>query len=478
MPEKQWKQFSGNWTVTQQVQAKGAGTWPAVPGAPTIGTATGGNGEASVAFTAPADTGYPTTLTYEVTSSPEGITATGSSSPITVTGLTNGTEYTFTVTATNDTGTGPASAASNAVTPIAVGAAFAWGDNASGQFGLGTETDYSSPVQVPGFTNWTSVSANRAGYVLALNSSNQLYSWGINGDGQLGLGNTVTRREPVRVGALSNWAQVGAGGFHGVAIKTDGTLWAWGRNFYGQLGRNNVQYTSSPVQITSSSDWAMVAGTYHQTFAIKTNGALYAWGRDEDGMMAQNTLNVHRSSPTQVGALTNWATVLSCGGNAAMVAVKTDGTLWSWGSGSQGVQGSGSTIAKSSPVQVGALTNWKQAHIGSFSAKAIKTDGTAWGWGSNNRGVIGDNSSVFRSSPVQIGAQIGWTDVFTPDTSLNAYGVLDGNLYAWGEQTFGAVGNNTTASNTRSSPVQIGASSDWFKTSGGEKWAIAIGPTS
>ena len=474
----QWKQFSGIWTATQQAQAKGAGTWPGIPGAPTIGTATEGVGEISVAFTAPANPGYPTTLTYEVTSSPGSITASGSASPIVVTGLTNGTEYTFTVTATNDTGTGPASASSNAVTPIAAGAAFAWGDNASGQFGLGTETDYSSPVQVPGFTNWTGVSANIAGFVLATNSSNQLYSWGINADGQLGLGDTVTRREPVRVGALSNWKQVGAGGFQGVAIKTDGTLWAWGRNSYGQLGTNNTVHKSSPVQITASSDWAIVAGTYHQTFAIKTNGALYAWGRDQDGMMAQNTINVHRSSPTQVGALTNWATVLSCGGSDAMVAVKTDGTLWSWGSGSQGVQGSGSTIAKSSPVQVGALTNWKQAHIGSASAKAIKTDGTAWGWGSNNRGNIGDTSTVWRSSPVQIGGQTGWTDIFTPNTALNAYGVRDGNLYAWGEQGFGAVGNNTTAYQTRSSPVQIGASSDWFRVSGGEKWAIALGPTS
>jgi len=69
----QWKQFSGNWTVTQQAQAKGAGTWPGIPGAPTIGTATAGVGEVSVAFTAPSDTGYPTTLTFEVTSSPPSI---------------------------------------------------------------------------------------------------------------------------------------------------------------------------------------------------------------------------------------------------------------------------------------------------------------------------------------------------------------------------------------------------------------------
>lgn len=89
------------------------------PGAPTIGAATAGEASASVAFTAPASNGGAAITSYTVTSSPGGITASGSASPINVTGLTNGTAYTFTVTATNSVGTGPASAASNSVTPAA-----------------------------------------------------------------------------------------------------------------------------------------------------------------------------------------------------------------------------------------------------------------------------------------------------------------------------------------------------------------------
>ena len=89
-----------------------------VPGAPTIGTATAGNAQASVSFTAPASNGGATIVGYTVTSSPGDITASGSASPITVTGLTNGTAYTFTVTAGNSAGTGSSSAASNSVTPL------------------------------------------------------------------------------------------------------------------------------------------------------------------------------------------------------------------------------------------------------------------------------------------------------------------------------------------------------------------------
>ena len=110
--------FSGLWTVTQQMQARGASTWPATPGAPTIGTATAGNAQASVTFTAPSCTGYPATVTgYQAISTPGCFTNTGASSPIVVTGLSNGTAYTLQVRATNTTGYGPLSAASNSVTP-------------------------------------------------------------------------------------------------------------------------------------------------------------------------------------------------------------------------------------------------------------------------------------------------------------------------------------------------------------------------
>ena len=111
--------FSGIWTVTQQMQAKGASTWPATPGAPTIGTATAGSGLcASVTFTAPACTGYPAggITGYRVISTPGCFSNTGASSPIVVSGLSNGTSYTFKAQATNATGYGDLSAASNSIT--------------------------------------------------------------------------------------------------------------------------------------------------------------------------------------------------------------------------------------------------------------------------------------------------------------------------------------------------------------------------
>jgi len=115
--------FSGIWTVRQQYQAKGQTIWPATPGAPTIGTATAGSSNcASVTFTAPSCTGYPAGITgYQVTSTPGCFTGTGTTSPIVVSGLTNGTSYTFKAKAQNANGYGPCSAASNSVTPVVTG---------------------------------------------------------------------------------------------------------------------------------------------------------------------------------------------------------------------------------------------------------------------------------------------------------------------------------------------------------------------
>lgn len=114
--------FSGIWTVTQQMQAKGASTWPQFPGAPTIGTATaGGSNCASVTFSAPACAGYPATITgYRVISTPGCFSNTGASSPVVVSGLTNGSSYTFKAQATNTSGYGALSASSNSITAVIV----------------------------------------------------------------------------------------------------------------------------------------------------------------------------------------------------------------------------------------------------------------------------------------------------------------------------------------------------------------------
>ena len=460
MPRR-WKQFSGNWTATQVAQAKGAGTWPGVPGAPTIGTATGGNAQATVPFTAPTDTGYPTTLSYTVTSSPGSITATGSASPITVTGLTNDTSYTFTVTATNDTGTGPASAASNAVTPEAPRELYAWGINSEGQLGLNDQNiSRSSPTQVGALTTWLTIDSFY--HAIALQKNGSLWTWGNGGEGRLGNNSIASQSSPVQVGA-SAWSFATAGGRHSLGISSAGNLYAWGENGDGQLGTNTTIDASSPVQIGSLTTWTSVTAGYNQSFGILSTGALYSWGGNGNGCLGHDqspaSPNGVKSSPTQIGAGTTWLQV-DAGGEYNVAAIQTDGTLWTWGNNSYGQIGDNTTTNRSSPVQVGALTNWAQVSEGYQTVMAVKTDGTLWGWGRNQSGQIGDNSVTQRNSPVQIGSLTTWSAVSSGNGTTIAL-KTDGTLWTWGNNSNGQLGQNSGSTARRSSPVQVGALTSW-----------------
>ena len=197
--------------------------------------------------------------------------------------------------------------------------------------------------------------------------------------------------------------------FQTIAIKTDGTIWAWGSNFKGQLGQSNVIYRSSPVQVGALTTWSKVnTGSYYNLAAVKTDGTLWIWGGNDGGQLGQNN-RVEYSSPIQVGALTNWSTVTM--GSETAFATKTDGTLWAWGRNQFGQLGINNTTDYSSPKQVGALTNWLNISCGNYHANSVKTDGTMWTWGDNRLGQLGLNNRTYYSSPKQVGADTTWVSV-------------------------------------------------------------------
>jgi alpha-tubulin suppressor-like RCC1 family protein len=206
--------------------------------------------------------------------------------------------------------------------------------------------------------------------------------------------------------------QVSFGYVNTGAVKTDGTLWMWGRNGQGQLGLGNTTTYSSPKQIGVLTSWLQVSTNY-ATLAVKTDGTLWGWGDNLDGQLGLGD-RTNRSSPVQVGALTNWAYV-DARSAQRVLAVKTDGTLWSWGANNIGQLGLGNTTKYSSPKQVGSLTNWSKVVINdTFSTNfclAVKTDSTLWGWGNNSNGQLGLGNTTNYSSPKQIGSLTDWINV-------------------------------------------------------------------
>ena len=186
------------------------------------------------------------------------------------------------------------------------------------------------------------------------------------------------------------------------AIKTDGTLWVWGLNTDGQLGDTTRTHRSSPIQtIAGGTTWKQVSLGAASVATIKTDGTLWTWGTNSTGILGDGTVT-SRSSPVQtIAGDTTWKEVNNGGTNN--IAIKTDGTLWVWGWNDQGQLNDGTLIHRSSPVQtVAGGTNWKKAVIGNKRyVMALKTDGTLWTWGQNDFGQLGDDTKTKRSSPIQ-----------------------------------------------------------------------------
>lgn len=232
---------------------------------------------------------------------------------------------------------------------------YAWGSNSLGQVGDDTIILRSSPVQIGSDIDWVAVSANN-NMNLARKSDGTLWSWGSGNFGCLGHNNVIPQSSPTQIGALTTWAKASNGFFNGGAVKTDGTLWTWGYNLYGQLGQNDVIARSSPVQVGSDTDWSDVEGGRYNCLAIKTDGTLWSWGLNTDVPMVGDSTSINRSSPVQIGALTNWLKLSAGAGSYKVAAIKTDGTLWGWGRDIFGEIGLNVTGNKNSPNQVGALT--------------------------------------------------------------------------------------------------------------------------
>ncbi|MCL1853525.1 MAG: hypothetical protein FWF88_10950 [Peptococcaceae bacterium] len=270
------------------------------------------------------------------------------------------------------------------------GSLWAWGRNDSGQLGDGTTTHRTRPVQIGTDTNWAGVVADH-GRTVALKTDGSLWIWPLSG-----------QLKPVQFGTDTDWIRVSAGNDFTAAIKTDGSLWTWGSNRWGQLGDGTNIDKHAPVRVDAGGDWADVAAGYTHTVALKTDGSLWTWGNNYHGRLGDGQ-DADRNTPAQVGTATDWILVAA---DAHTLALKADGSLWGWGDNSFGQlgNGAGGNLGDhcNTPVQIGTETSWIGVTTGSSFTMALKTDGSLWGWGSNKVGQLGDGTSTDRRGPVRI----------------------------------------------------------------------------
>lgn len=342
------------------------------------------------------------------------------------------------------------------------GTLWAWGQNTAGQLGDGTTIDRFSPVPVGTDNNWIFASGGY-GWSLALKSDGTLWAWGRNGSGQLGDGTTIRRFMPVQIGTDNSWVLVKAGNNHNLALKADRTLWAWGVNNNRQLGFNttetcttphDVPCSTIPVQIGTDANWISIfAGGYHSV-ALKSNGTVWTWGNNYAGELgyASSEMCTHplgfqfpcTSSPTQVGTATDWISIAS--GEYHTLALKSNGTIWAWGDNYYGQLGFDTTENCSGPDTPCSTT---PQQVGTDTDWVMVTAGGFQTFAIKSNGTLWEWGRVgvwpnpYIHSPTVVGNDSDWLTVSEGGNHTLAL-KTDGTLWTWGGNDFGELGFTTT----------------------------------
>jgi alpha-tubulin suppressor-like RCC1 family protein len=304
---------------------------------------------------------------------------------------------------------------------------WAWGSNVDWQLGQGGTGTVGSDV--PEQVNWNTPStpptaiAAGSDWALALDSSGYAWAWGLNASGQLGDGNNTTnlsapttKVETAASTPLTNVTAISAGGSYGLALRSDGTAWAWGIGTNGQLGNGTTTSSNYAVEVETGASTPLtnivaVAAGGGQGLALRSDGTVWAWGTNTYGELGNGTttnssyaVEVDTAASTPLNNIVGIAT-----GSGHSVAVSETGAVFSWGENNDGQLGNGTTTNSAYAVQASGLSGQDVVSVsgggyGSYYSMALTASGQVWDWGYNGSGQLGNGTTTNSSVPVQVTA--------------------------------------------------------------------------
>ncbi len=342
---------------------------------------------------------------------------------------------------------------------IVNGDVYAWGDNGAGQLGDGGMSNRSRvPIKVDGLSDIIAISAGER-YSLALNSSGEIYAWGENQNGRLGIGSQTDQDTPVKLDDISNVKAISAGAGHVLALLSDGDVYAWGDNSYGQLGIGDVvREKHSPQQITDLSDIVEISAGYDFSLALDSDGQVHAWGNNEESQLGDGYQNDKEYYPIETD-ISDVKTIAA--GYYHALAIKNDNTVWGWGYNDWGAIGVGLNTYYDYPTQITALdpeevpgSNNSIHGIdgGENFSFGFANNGFTWGWGVNVYGHLGNGETKNKEwFPIRVDIRRVMEISAGKDHTLAVK--KDGTIWAWGYNHKGQLGDDTYDQKT--SPTKI-----------------------
>jgi len=251
---------------------------------------------------------------------------------------------------------------------------------------------------------------------------------------------------------------------HGLILASDGSLWCWGSDFLGWpvLGLSNSNQRSTRLRrIGDETDWVGISAAAARNLAIKSDGTIWTWGESVQGRFGRPT-TIPRPVPAAPGS--DWKQAAA--GGIHVVALKRDGTLWGWGNNWAGSVGIDSTNGSTLPVQIGPATNWVMVWASTLESVALQSDGSLWYWGDNPDPAFPQEAGRI-CVPTRVSADTNWVDV---GFGVNTVFALksDGTLWAWGREAHVYTGASNPAEDVR--PARVGTDSDWQSISAAPGW--------
>ncbi len=315
-----------------------------------------------------------------------------------------------------------------------------WGSNGLGELGLGDRDNrtVASPVMARA-SPWRVVTGGSR-HSCGILRDGTLWCWGVNVHGQLGLGDTMERLTPTRVGTDSDWSEIQCGGLHSCGIRVDGSLWCWGANAAGQLGLGMTTTDQpTPRRVGSFTDWRRLAAKARFNCALRMDESLWCWGDNSDGQLGTGDA-MDRNAPAQLPGSHRWTFVRN--GPLHTCAITTTGELHCWGNNDTGQLGTGTMMGSRTPVRVGTDSDWTVVAGGFNHTCGVRSGGAMFCWGLNTVGQLGLGTTELHSTPTPVNAGTAYAEVLTGMQHTCAQ-TLTGGVQCWGDNTWGQVGDAT-----------------------------------